>query len=485
MRKRRILALSLLAVWPFSARASGLLDAKAERVAAVAAEKAGDWDAALLHYENLFDATKTDEPTRAELRAKFLALRPKVKPNADPAKAGVWKVRAYAFRNLDVSWRDKNGRQHHGKHRFRDDEIQAIRDAMDGFAASVWKYSLGSLKIKWELTVIDKPLTGFDGWPDPGHCMPFFADLKPGDADSIFVFTKSHHDKAKDEATEDLPWGLWAGTFGVLPQTKGATYCGFNSPGPASGELQFHEWLHAAQWALESYQGYPSGLMANPDCGGNCGGPTGVPCYAGPKPDPKEGWTPLYVHLMEAHATRKMWRELSVTTRPANPWIDRFCRRFLILGPYDVQGKPDLGLDVPFVKEASAAPAAGEKAGKLEWREAVVQGRTLDLAAAFPGTGHHLAYAAVLVRSGKEQFAQARIGSDDGCQVWQDGRLILSSPVERAAQPDQDIVGVHLKQGDNLFLLKVADHGGGWEAMFRITDAQGDPLPDVEYALPK
>jgi len=120
-------------------------DARSERAAARAAEKKQDWDAALLHYENLFDSTQTDETTRGQLRAKFLELRPKVAPNSDPAKAGVWKVQAYAFRNLQVTRNDKDGKEHQTKQRFRDDEIAEIRAAMKGFAAEVWKNATFSI----------------------------------------------------------------------------------------------------------------------------------------------------------------------------------------------------------------------------------------------------------------------------------------------------------------------------------------------------
>lgn len=462
-----------------------MADARAEWAAARAAEKKQDWDSALLHYENLFDSTKTDDSDRSKIRGKFLEIRPKVSANADRAKAGVWKVRAYAFRSFDVTWKGKDGKQHVGKHRFRDDEIESIRVAMRAFSEIVWKHSQGNLRIEWQLKVIDQPLRSFPGWPDPGSCMPFFTDLKAGETDSIFVFSKSFRtDQDKDDKTENAEWGLWAGTFGVLPETKGATYIGFNNPGPASGILQFHEWLHAAQWCMEDYQGYPRGLMITSDCGGNCGTIDGKPCYSGPRPDPKEEWMPLYTHLMDAHATRQMWRRLSVTKRPTNCWIDQYCRTALAIGPFSAGGKPDYGLNEPFIDENSMDASPGKKIAGKEWRILNAAGRNIDLAAAFGTDADQVAYLLVKVDARREQLAQVRLGTDDGCKLWHNGRVILFAPVERGAQADANIVDVKLARGVNTFLLKVSNRAGGWEAILRIGDSQGNPIPGVRYVAP-
>ncbi len=481
MTTRLLLAtFHLLLVVP--AWANPFSDADAERKAAEEAETRQDWSAALSHYENLFDATPTDEGTRGGLRAKFIELRPKVAPNTDPAKAGVFVVRAYAFRNLKVVGKDKDGRERNAIHRFRDDEIEAIRTAMTAFANEVWTNTLGSLRIQWDLKVIDEPLTSWSGWPDPWNCMPHFTDLKDGQVDSIFVYAKSRRsDEQKDPATEDLDWSLWAGTFGVLPNTKSATYIGFNNPGPANGILQLHEWLHAAQWTLQDHQGYPSGLMITSDCGGNCGYNDGRPCYAGPRPDPKEEWMPMYRHLTQIHATRRMWRELSVIRRPSNCWIDQYCRDFLVLGPFPAWGKAEMGLTTPFIDESAVIPSRGQKAGELAWKQIVTPGRNLDLAKAVGPADSAVAYAAFAVRSPRRQFAQLRLGTDDGCRVWLNGQPILHAPVDRAAAADQNIVDIRLNAGINRILIKVANRNGGWEAVARITDLEGQPIPNVQY----
>jgi hypothetical protein len=108
---------------------------------------------------------------------------------------------------------------------------------------------------------------------------------------------------------------LLGGMLPVLPHTKGAAYIGFNwSSGTCAnepdGEPMLHEWLHAAQWTLEHRQRYPAGLMFTSDGGRMEGEQGGDPCYRR-KPS-ESSWMQFYAHLMREHATRRVWRELSL-----------------------------------------------------------------------------------------------------------------------------------------------------------------------------
>ena len=466
-----LLALVLLGT---AASAAKPVDTRAERAAAVAAEQKGDFDAALLHYENIYDSTPTTAQERLELRRKFEELRPKVKPNTDPSKAGVWKIKLYIFRTVELDW-TRDGKTAHVKNAYTDDNIRRIDEAMAGFAKEVWDHTLGSLQIKWDTVVIDKPLTKFPGWPDPADTIPYFTDLKAGDADCLFVFCNA----------EGLdPWDLWGGTIGIMPEAKGAVYIGFNDNNAGisedpTGEVELHEWLHAAQMALESFQGYPEGLMVTSDCGGNCSGIPNVKCWDRKLDDKSPGWMSWYRHALDAHLTRRMWRELSITRPAQNPWIDRNCRKFLLLGPYSGAKEPHHGLDTEYITETGAA------VDPSTWQVATATGRSLDIASYLSPSEDQVAYLAVNVWSRKAQEAQMRIGSDDGCKVWQDGKLVLREPRLRSAAADQNIVDIKLRKGNNLFLMKVVNATGGWEMIFRISDSKGNPLPSVDYRVPK
>jgi hypothetical protein len=288
----------------------------------VAAEQRQDWDEALRHYETIYDSSPTDEATRAELRQKFAALRLKVGPNTDPQKAGVWRVKAFAFRELDFRWTDRQGTNHHTQFWYREDELERLRRGMSNFAERVWYYSSGSLRIQWDLTVIEKPLTRLDGkhsfWPGPDSCMPYLTNLHRGEMDTIMVFAKVFGSKRRGETNAEVPQMLLGGAFGSLGNlTKHATYIGFNwGSGTAAnepdGEPMMHEWLHSVQWTLEDRQGYPRGLMATSDGGKMEGETGGDPCYRRRKDETT--WMRFYEHILRDHLTRKMLRQL--TLRP-------------------------------------------------------------------------------------------------------------------------------------------------------------------------
>jgi len=454
--------LNVLMVLPAGAAAE--LDATAQREAATKAEQAGDWDAALLHYENIYDSASTTPQEQVELRRKFAELHPKVKPNADPAKAGVYKARVYVFRSTQIGT---------VKHTYNDDQIKAINKATAAWADEVWKASLGNLRIVWDAVVIDKPLTKFAGYPDHVNCMPYFTDLKPGQVDYVAVYA----------LTGGLPCNCWADTWGAV--CKGAMYTGFNDGGDGGtagdGEIQVHEWLHAVQMTLEWHQNYPVGLFPNPDSGaGNCG----PDCW---QPKPGQGslydW---YRHILTTHVTRKMWRGLSLTVPTENAWIPdlNLCRKFLILGPFSTEGKDKDGLDFPYIDESAAAPLPDKKVGGTAWREASRIGRDLNFGILFFPSEKQAAYVAAVVQSPKTQPAQVRVGSNGSCKLWHNGKLVLTDAKRHGCDVDQNVVNIELQKGDNLFLMKAVNMGEDWAMNLRVTDSAGKPLPDVRYALP-
>ena len=350
----------------------------AERLAAADAEKRQDWDVALQHYEDIYDSLPTDESQRGWLRGKFAELRPRVTPNSDPAKAGVWKIQVFVFRTLDFTWQDASGATRHASQRYSDEEIQQFRSDLRAFADRVWRYTAGNLRMDGVVQVIDEPLTRLDGtdafWPGPDACMPHLSALQPGEVDTIMVFVKTSGDQ---EPSDPIPLALLGGTLGVSPGTKNATYIGFNwgagqCDNEPRGEAMLHEWLHSAQWALEDYQGYPPGLMVTSDGGRMEGEMGGDACY---RRQPSESsWMNFYEHIMRDHATRRMSHELSVRQPPRNVWTNLFCRDFLVLGPLSTAGKPNCGLDEPFLDETARSVGPADGSGRMHLAAGLVRG---------------------------------------------------------------------------------------------------------------
>ncbi len=472
-----LLALAALLLPLAPVVAAPLLNGAAETMLARGAEERSDWDAALLHYENVYDSSPTTPEQRLELRQKFRGLRAKVAPNTDPARAGVYRIKCYIFRTLEVK-RLIERKETLIRNTYTDAQIAELAAVHESFTRQVWEHTLGNLLVTWDTTVIETPLRHVDGWPDPTSCAPFFTDLKAGEQDCVMVYAQM----------QDVePWALWGGTIGCIPEVKGAMYIGLNdndagiSRNPTA-EVQIHEWLHAVQGTIEEVQGYPAGLAADPDCGGNCSGKEGLTCFDGAPDVGAPGWMPLYYHMIDTHLTRRMWRQLSVTRQHPNPWTGLPCREFLLLGPFDPAGAEDYGLGRAFLDEESERPAAGGAAGDRTWRRVRAAGRSLNIAQFLSPAEHRVAYVAVYVHAPQAGPAQVRIGTDDGCKLWHDGVLVHTDPALQSVQFDHAAIDVSLREGANLFLLKVANAEGGWGAIFRVCDRIGAPIAGVTYS---
>ncbi len=61
-------------------------------------------------------------------------------------------------------------------------------------------------------------------------------------------------------------------------------------------------------------------------------------------------------------------------------------------------------------------------------------------------------------------------GSDDGMKAWLNGEQIVNDNAQRAALPDQDVVTVGLKVGDNDLLVKIVNGGGIGGFYFKMLD---------------
>ncbi len=123
---------------------------------------------------------------------------------------------------------------------------------------------------------------------------------------------------------------------------------------------------------------------------------------------------------------------------------------------------------------------------KLEWTEgeiAPVGGNNLNdmLNKIKLGPGgdinDYCAYSVInVVSKQKRDNVEARAGSDDSIKVWMNGEEVHNNPVDRGAGDFQDTFEVDLKKGDNVFMVKVCERGGGW-SMFVGIDA------DLTYNL--
>ncbi len=107
----------------------------------------------------------------------------------------------------------------------------------------------------------------------------------------------------------------------------------------------------------------------------------------------------------------------------------------------------------------------------------------IGISAAEPAYVAACLYAEVI--SPERRQAKLAVGSDDGYQLWFNGRKLGELMEYRAAQADQECYEVTLEKGKNKLMVKVLQHIGGWGAMVRFLDLQGTPLTDLQIVLPQ
>ncbi len=138
------------------------------------------------------------------------------------------------------------------------------------------------------------------------------------------------------------------------------------------------------------------------------------------------------------------------------------------IGPFSARG----------LRTAHLKDFVGEKSvdlkktfGNLKWqlRKDLVDGKVHS----FPGQ-NNASYIYRTIKAEHDQQVEASLGSDDSFRLWLNGKLIKERRVTRGVAPDQDKVVLNLKKGENTFLFKIANGGGGHGFYFK---AQAVKLP--------
>ena len=89
----------------------------------------------------------------------------------------------------------------------------------------------------------------------------------------------------------------------------------------------------------------------------------------------------------------------------------------------------------------------------------------------------HIVYGSVVLDSPEEQRTTMLVGSDDAVKVWLNGEVVHQAFVARGAGGYQDFFPVTLKQGQNVLLVALDNHGhGGFSGFFGFA-------PDAKYEV--
>jgi len=166
-------------------------------------------------------------------------------------------------------------------------------------------------------------------------------------------------------------------------------------------------------------------------------------------------------------------------------------RHFWIVGPFDNErgrgfntpkdpGAPEVAIE----KKIDLAAKYKGKERQVAWREAQID-QTLgyvNLDAMLRPNDMCAAYAVAFVKADADVDAAVRLGSDEAVRAWWNGKEVLTRNIRRLMGFDQDVVGVKVKAGWNMLLVKVHDQSGEWGFRARLTAADGSPLKGVTIA---
>ncbi len=137
----------------------------------------------------------------------------------------------------------------------------------------------------------------------------------------------------------------------------------------------------------------------------------------------------------------------------------------------------------PFTKPAkskslfdTAFPPESPDAKGIKWKRAKADGKILNLARLIGGS-NRVAYIRAWIRSKRKHEARLEIGTDDGCKVWLNGKLVHKLNRNRGVRIGEDKVNVTLEEGINPIMLSVYNGGGGWGAAVRVRGRNGKHLP--------
>ncbi len=160
-----------------------------------------------------------------------------------------------------------------------------------------------------------------------------------------------------------------------------------------------------------------------------------------------------------------------------------FARDWYLIGPFDNAGNK--GVDTAYGPEKEAFDARKTFAGRggdVGWKKIHVASGIVESPQGYFQVNENIVlYAYTEVEAAEAFKAAAFVGSDDGVQVWINGRRVHRNSKQRALKVDEDRFDVDLKAGRNTILLKIDQQAGPWGFAFRLND----PDEKLTWRLPE
>lgn len=133
--------------------------------------------------------------------------------------------------------------------------------------------------------------------------------------------------------------------------------------------------------------------------------------------------------------------------------------RVWLAGPFADRGRRFQEIHPPETGPIDLSAVYAADGTSIAWQE--LQNAThCDLYRKFGRCDDASFYVYFRLESVRRERVRLMVGSDDGVKVWQNGRVVWTNPIERAALPLADIVTLDLEPGGNDVLVRVQNVSG-------------------------
>ncbi|MBN1350633.1 tetratricopeptide repeat protein [candidate division KSB1 bacterium] len=157
---------------------------------------------------------------------------------------------------------------------------------------------------------------------------------------------------------------------------------------------------------------------------------------------------------------------------------------WMLIGPFDNKG--GFHRKYPPEKQIKIHRVYAEEGRELAWQHADdgMRDGFINLRSIYNDVNWSVAYGVIKVFSPERKDVQFRLGSNEAIKVWLNDREVWKYNDIRSAIFDDNVANVTLNKGINTILIKVCNHSLDWGYYFRITDAKGNGIPDLQFISP-
>ena len=161
--------------------------------------------------------------------------------------------------------------------------------------------------------------------------------------------------------------------------------------------------------------------------------------------------------------------------------------KWSVIGPFRFQDFS--GFLHEFTPEKNTDITALHQEGKEElyWQSAqdTIYDGYMNLKSIYHPSSWAVAYGQIYIYSPDDRKVQIRFGNDEACKIWLNNKLIWQHFIRKGARIDRDMMTVVLHPGMNKLLIKVTNTDLEWGYYFRVTDHEGNGIPDIEFHSPE